>query len=90
MALPERLEREESERAVAYSQASGAGVADFYIDGELQLSEPFENSWQSDGRPKPHRDSKRSREQECAEKLEERWSQTGYPHRRFNEQTAFW
>ena len=66
--------------ACAYSRPQGC--ADFYIDGELCLSEPIERSWNEDGTPKKSIEMKATAKKRAAvTELHDYWQQTGFPHR---------
>lgn len=68
------------------------GFVDFFIDGELCLSEPIAQSWGDDGTPKKAGEKadaqKRKHESKAVAALHDEWSQTGHPHRSYNEDTG--
>jgi hypothetical protein len=61
---------------------------DFYIDGELCLSEQLESSWHPDGTPKKAGGAAAKQKRKAVAALHDEWAQTGYPHRQYNEETG--
>ena len=73
--------QEAAARGGAYSRSGASGLVDFYVDGELQITEPFAEAWDFSGRPTTATERVR-------QELESRWSQEGYKHRRLNPETG--
>ena len=61
---------------------------DFYIDGELCLSEQLESSWRPDGTPTKAGGAAAQQKRKAVAALHDDWAQTGYPHRQYNEETG--
>ena len=77
--------QEAAARGGAYCRSGASGLVDFYVDGELQLTEPFAEACVGLLRASYLRTTAT---EHVRQELESRWSQEGYKHRRLNPETG--